>query len=294
MGDFQGLPTRTISNGLISLDVLLSAGPRIVRFSAYGGDNLFADIPTVVQTEYGKFSYRGGHRLWIAPESMPRTYIPDDHGVSIEEVSDGVRLTGSIEAGTGIKKTIEIQIAEDRASVTLEHTLQNNNSWQVELAPWTLTMFKLGGTVILPQPMDNVDKAGLLPNRLLALWHYTNISDPRMILRDDFILIHATQGSSALKIGYLNHQGWIAYFINGCLFRKSFKVASGAKYPDGGCNAETYCNDEFVELESLGPLIFLEPGKSVNFVETWEIYPDLNAPFLSDEVRDLVNRNFGT
>ena len=91
MGDFQGLHTRTLTDGLISLDILLTGGPRIVRFLAFGGENLLADIPTIVHTEYGDFSYRGGHRLWHAPEAIPRTYIPDDHGVSIAELSDGGR-----------------------------------------------------------------------------------------------------------------------------------------------------------------------------------------------------------
>jgi len=169
MGDFQGLPTRTLTNGLISLDILLTAGPRVVRLSAFGRENLFADIPTIVKTEYGNFSYRGGHRLWHAPEAAPRTYIPDDQGVSITELSDGVSLVGLTETGTGIQKTIEIHLAKDKAAVTLEHILQNNNLWQIELAPWTLTMFQLGGIVVLPQPNGNVDGSGLLHNRLLTL-----------------------------------------------------------------------------------------------------------------------------
>ena len=290
MGDFQGLPTRTLTNGLISLDILLTAGPRIVRFSAFGGENLFVDIPAIVNTEYGDFSYRGGHRLWHAPEAIPRTYIPDDHGVSITELSDGVKIEGSAETGTGIKKIIEIHFAKNQAAVTLEHTLQNNDLWQIELAPWALTMFQLGGTVILPQPNDKVDETGLLHNRLLALWPYTSINDPRLVLRDDFILIHATHNPSALKIGYFNTHGWLAYSFKGLLFRKSFNVMVGSKYPDGGCNSEIYCNDKFVELESLGPLTSLEPGKSVTFTETWEIYPSAEISILPDEVQSLLKQ----
>ena len=46
MSDFHGLPTRILNNGLLSLEFLAEAGPRIVRLSAFGKDNLFADIPT--------------------------------------------------------------------------------------------------------------------------------------------------------------------------------------------------------------------------------------------------------
>jgi hypothetical protein len=289
MSDFQGLPTRIMNNGLISLEYLADAGPRIVRLSAFGKENLFADIPTTVSTPYGNFFFRGGHRLWHAPETLPRTYIPDNDGVSIEKLTDGVRLNGSTEIGTGITKVIEIHLSVDQAAVTLKHKLRNDSLWQVELAPWALTMFRLGGTVLLPQPVGNADQNGLLNNRILALWPYTHINDPRLVLRDDFILIRAAPNPSPFKIGYYNTHGWMAYWLNGILFRKTFDISSGAAYPDGGCNSESFCNDRFVELESLGSLVRLEPGGVVNLTETWELYPGLNVPFLSGEICEVLS-----
>ncbi len=44
-----------------------------------------------------------------------------------------------------------------------------------------------------------------------------------------------------------------------------------AEYPDHGCNAEIYCNENFLELESLAPLVYLEPGAGVQHREVWEI-----------------------
>lgn len=288
MSDFQGLSTRILGNGLISLEFLTGAGPRIIRLSAFGKENLFVDIPTSVNTPYGEFFFRGGHRLWHAPEALPRTYIPDNDGLSMEELTDGVRLTGAIETGTGITKCIEIHLSTDQAAVTLKHILRNDSLWQVELAPWALTMFRLGGTVILPQPVGNAGQNGLLNNRNLTLWPYTHINDPRLLLRDDFILIHAVPAPTPFKIGYYNPHGWMAYWLNGFLFRKTFDISSGAVYPDGGCNSESYCNDRFVELESLGPLVRLEPGEEVNLTESWELYPGLNVPFLSGEICGLL------
>jgi hypothetical protein len=292
MSDFQGLATRTLNNGLLSLDYLAGAGPRIVRLSAFGKGNLFADIPTAVSTPHGDFFFRGGHRLWHAPEALPRTYIPDNDGVSIEELTDGVRLSGATEIGTGITKVIEIHLSVDQAAVMLKQTLRNDNLWHVELAPWGLTMFRPGGTVILPQPVGNADQNGLLNNRILAFWPYAHIDDPRLVLRDDFILINAVPGLSPFKLGYYNPHGWVAYWLDGILFRKTFGVSSGAAYPDGGCNAESYCNDQFVELESLGPLVRLEPGGGSDLIETWELYQGLDAPFLSSEICELLSLGY--
>jgi hypothetical protein len=115
--------------------------------------------------------------------------------------------------------------------------------------------------------------------------------DPRMVWRDDFILVRAEAALPALKVGYTNRAGWLAYWRDGLLFRKSFEWQVDTVYPDGGCNAEVYCGDRFVELESLGALGVVAPGQSVQWTETWEIYPSLDVPFLPAEIRELLKRN---
>ena len=64
------------------------------------------------------------------------------------------------------------------------------------------------------------------------------------------------------------------------MFIKRTVSDRAAQYPDGGCNAETYCNDKFVELETLGPVTKLEPGKMVIHEEVWDLYDSLDQPFL--------------
>ncbi len=67
-------------------------------------------------------------------------------------------LETQTEPGTGIRKRIEIQLAPDKPTLTLTHTLINDGMWAVELAPWAITQFRLGGTVILPMPVGNVGR----------------------------------------------------------------------------------------------------------------------------------------
>ena len=52
---------------------------RIIGLIPAGKTNMLADLRNSpdVPTPYGDFHFRGGHRLWHAPEAMPRTYIPD-------------------------------------------------------------------------------------------------------------------------------------------------------------------------------------------------------------------------
>lgn len=263
---------RTLQNEFLTLEYLTHS-LRISGLTPMGKPNLFADLSDEppISTPYGDFYFRGGHRLWHAPEAMPRTYAPDTGELKITELSDGVILETQTEPGTGIRKRIEIRLASDKPSLTLTHTLINDGMWGVELAPWAITQLRLGGTAILPLPLGNVDAAGLLPNRQLSFWSYTRLSDPRLSLRDDFILFHA-DALPPFKIGYFNPHGWLAYYVDDILFKKTFGALSNATYPDNNSNAELYCDHRFVELESLSSLVKLEAGAEVHHHETWEVF----------------------
>lgn len=290
MGDFHGERTGVLENQFVRLEYLANSA-RIVRFSPMGEANVFADLRRPpLQTPYGPFYFRGGHRLWHSPEAMPRTYIPDNDGATVRELGDGIRLDQPAEPWTHIAKSIEIHLDPERACVFLQHELRNEGAWTVELAPWALTMFRLGGVGIFPQPTGNVDSAGLLANRQLTLWPYAHLEDPRLRLRDDFVLIHGDPKLPPFKFGYFNRHGWIGYWLDGLFFVKEFEVPPDPKvYPDGGCNVESYCNDQFIELETLGPLTKLEPGASVLHTEIWKIYTELAPDLIPREIQNMVH-----
>jgi hypothetical protein len=291
MNDFHGLSTGILENDSLRLEYLTTAGPRIVRLILPGRLNLLAELPdAALETSLGTYNFRGGHRLWCAPESLPGTYRPDNDGLKVEEFQEGVRLIGKVDPVSGIVKMIEIQISPDRAKVTLEHELRNTGFRPVNLAPWTLTMLRLGGTAILPQSFGIVDACGMLPNRNLALWPYTQINDIRLLFDDDFILINAGASLAHAKIGYYNPFGWLAYWLEGVLFRKTFDINLNATYTDTGCNAEIYVDNNVIELETLGPLGRLEPGKSFFHTETWEFFDSLDQPFIPSNLQERLEK----
>lgn len=268
---------RFLKNDFLEIEYLTHS-LRISGLKLKGGANIFADLckKPPIPTPYGDFYFHGGHRLWHAPEAMPRTYVPDMGNLKITDLPNGVILETSTEPGTGIRKRIEIRLAPDAPSALLTHTLINDGLWPVKLALWTITQFRLGGTAILPMPVGNLDAAGLLPNRNISFWPYTRINDPRLSLRDDYVLFQA-DALPPFKMGYFNPHGWLAYFLDGVLFKKSFGALAGENYPDNNSNAELYCNDEFIELESLSPLVTLDPGESSQHVETWHLSEGIDS-----------------
>lgn len=274
---------RTLKNEFLEVEYLTHS-LRISGLTLKGKSNILADLShqAPVPTPYGDFHFRGGHRLWHAPEAMPRTYAPDTGELKITDLPHGVILETNTEPGTGIRKRIEIHLAPDQPTVTLTHMLINDGLWTVELAPWAITQFRLGGMAILPLPVENVDAAGLLPNRQLSFWSYTRLNDPRLSLRDAFTLFQA-DALPPFKIGYFNPHGWLAYYVDGILFKKTFGAKHNLTYPDNNSNAELYCNDQFIELESLGPLTKLAPGESCQHHETWELATSIES--LPDDIQ---------
>ncbi len=291
MGDFFGYTTRRLSSHSLELEILENAGPRIVRLSYKGSPNLFAELPGIsVPTTHGDFHYLGGHRLWHAPEAMPRSYIPDEDGLTISEDGQDLVLAGKTEPGTGIRKQIRIELDPEHSIVRLTHTITNCGLWDVKLSAWALTMFRLGGTVIIPMQNKDQNQASLLPDRHFSLWPYSSINDPRLRLDNEFILLHARPEYPSFKIGVFDQQGWMAYWLDEVLFQKTFEVHAYLEHPDYNCNAETYADSDFVELESLAPLTSLAPGVSTRLVETWQLYDSIEQEFISEKLVNAIKK----
>lgn len=289
--NFHGLPARSLENQHLRVEYLTAAGPRIVRlFAAGSSQNLLAEVPDLaIATPHGDLHLLGGHRLWHAPETFPRTYLPDDAGIEIAEIPDGVRLTQPVEPQSGIQKSIELRLDDDRPALTLTHVLANRGLWPVELAPWAITQMALGGLALLPQTQGALDEAGLLPNRQLVLWPYSSWCDARLQPADDFVFIDAQAKVPAVKIGCFSHRGWLGYLNHDVLFVKRFKPQPERPHPDFGCNIECYCNHRFIELETVGPLTPLRPGETATHIERWELHPAAGVARTADGARARVS-----
>ena len=293
---YHGLMTGRMMNNRIFLDYLLEAGPRIVRLGFLDHPtNLLAETPDISwETPHGRYHLYGGHRLWHAPESVDRTHIPDDAAPTINAGEHRVDIFAPVERPTGIQKSMSIHLDPNEPVITIEHTLCNQGDNAIELAVWPITQLPLGGVLILPQNREAVDPHGKLPNRSIQLWPYSRIQDPRVHLEDDVILLEAGNIPESNKIGYLNRTGWLAYLRGDVMLIKHFSPRPDAVHADMGCNVEAYLSGMFVEMETLSPLEWIEPGSAITHQERWELHripappaslPELLAALRSGSLR---------
>ena len=287
--EYHGYATRRLTNDDLWVDVLSTAGPRIIRLGQTGSSrNLLAETPDDGwETPHGRYELFGGHRLWFAPEDPDRVAVPDGHGLVVEDEPNGVRLTGLAEPPTGLVRSMALRLSPGRPGLEVRHELHNVADRSVELAPWSITQLPLGGTVLLPQ-CPATPGHHVRPNRTLVLWPYTSWEDPRFRPRDGLLILDALAGPS-FKLGYFNDAGWVGYVRDGAVLVRRFEPMADRPHPDLGCNVETYIGGRFVELEVLGPLTELAPGATVVLVERWEV---LSADPIVDrsDLRNLTER----
>ena len=115
------------------------------------------------------------------------------------------------------------------------------------------------------------------PNRSLILWPFTDLSDPRFHLGQNYWTIAHDAKRGATKIGINFNVGKIGYFNGGTLFVKSVEFDKAATYPDRDSHIEIFANQEILEVETLGPLTKLKPGGVLEWVEEWELFGDVAA-----------------
>ena len=279
-----------LQNGQVELAVTTDVGPRIIHLGFVGKDNEFATYSDMLGKTGGEeWRIYGGHRLWHAPEDPVRTYWPDNVPVKVEAHDGFVRIIQPVEGSTGVVKEMDVALHPSEAKVRIVHRLINRNLWAIALAPWALSVMAPGGVGIIPMPPRGEHPKDLLPANSLTLWPYTDMSDARWVWGEQFILLRQEPGNGkAQKVGAFVPDGWVAYARRGHLFVKQFPVSEGATYPDLGSTVELFTNGDMLEVETLGPLITLEPGAAVTHTEIWSLAAGVPQPESEQDVIEHV------
>ncbi len=289
-----------VSNGEIEFVMTVEVGPRIIRLAKVDGVNeLFEDLKTEAYTEregykdfWGseRWENMGGHRFWHSPESMPRTYIPHDLPIDYEILENGV--TVSVDAKQIGIRNIMTATMNAEGEITVKHIAENIGQWPMEFAPWCISVFEHGGLEVIPVAKRD---AGYLPNRTVMLWSYSDAKDSRFEMDNKYICMTTSpdgnaENSNAFKMGINCENGFAMYFNHNNLFVKKFGYIDGAKYPDNGCNFESYTNFKIMEIESLGALSNLNPGEKTEYTEVWNLFCDVAKPNSNDEIDKIIEK----
>jgi hypothetical protein len=190
------------------------------------------------------------------------------------------------DAPYGIQKEMVVRLEPRGSRVTVLHRIGNIGQEPTGLAPWALTVMAPGGVEIIPlppkhphpgPPQNARSPKDYAPDQLLVLWPFFDFKDPRWNFGSKYITLHQDAKKGPTKIGLAHRMGWIGYLNGETLFVKRFGYEDGKTYPDNGVNLETFTNEDMLEMESLGPMTKLPPGKTVEHTEHWELIGNVAA-----------------
>jgi len=296
--------THRIGNDGIEIRVVADVGPRIVECRRPGGANLFhLRASELGGRDEREFRFRGGWRLWTAPERRATTYALDNTRCAVARPDSlTLEVEGPPQPEAGVRKSLRVTVDPERPRVRIESHIRSVGERPVLLAPWTLAMLRPGGRAFLPQdvgPPEAFDDV-----RRLILWSYARIEDPRYHVGDRLLEIDSgavvrngarvwlapQRSSDESKVGVDSCAGWAAYLLDGTLFLSRAAVDRGPR-ADAGATLEVYSCRDFIELEHLGVLQSLAAGASATLREDWWLFADVTLPPAvagSDVVRDAL------
>lgn len=289
--DYKGWPNcYRVSNGEIDLVVTGNVGPRVIRFGFVGGQNLFKEFPEQLgRSGEGKFQLRGGDRVWKAPEDPVATWAPDNVPVTVRLTPTGLVATEPVEPLTNLQKEIEISMASSGTAVIVYHRITNRSLFTLEFAAWALTMMAQGGIAVTGFPPRGKHPANLEATNPLVMWAYTNLADSRWRFTRKYLMLRQDpKNGEAQKLGMFNPDTWAAYALSNEVFVKRTTSDRAKIYPDFGCSFETFTNNDFLEIETLGPMTKIAPGQTVEHVEHWGLYRNVVLKEWNDEELDRV------
>lgn len=260
----------SISNDKVDVVVTTDVGPRIIRYGFVGEKNQFFEVPEHLgKVGEKEFRLYGGHRLWHSPEDINRTYVPDNDAVKWYEEEGFVVFEQEKEEFVNVQKIIKIRLDEKSSRVELKHFIKNVGAWPIRFAPWSITMMSPSGRGIMPMCDEDT---GLVPNRTISLWSYTDLEDSRLSFKGGKISLDCdTSKKSPIKIGANITSGVAKYENQDVIFTKEFGYEKNVHYPDKGVNCEMYANDRYLELEALGKLQEVKVNDYALLEESWKL-----------------------
>ncbi len=271
---YRGWPNcYLISNGEVELIITSDVGPRIIRYGFVGGRNMFVELEEDLGKTGGEqWRLYGGSRLWVGPEDPVYSYGADNEPVDIRIAGNVLRARAPVEH-TGVQKQIEVELTETGSEVQVRYRLTNKTIWPLRVAPWALSMMAPGGVAVTTLPPRGAHPEILPPTNPLIVFAFTNMSDPRWSWLEKYIVLRQdANNSDPEKIGLFNPETRGAYLLHGDLFVKKYQAQAGQEYPDMGASYETFTNERFLELETLGPMRTLQTDEFIDHLEVWSLH----------------------
>lgn len=275
-----------ISNGIVEAIVVPQIG-RVMQFRLVGDvvgtfwENRALD-GRQHPTPLGEWLNFGGDKCWPSPQSSwalqqgrpwPPPHAFDGSAMQASLVGEALVLTSVVDAAWGIQVVRHIRVEANQPVLHIRTEYHKVHGPPVRTGIWTVTQFQDPEQVFIPLHPSSKFKDGYV-NLLDTAPAGLTIHDPGIeISTRGRELSLARHRKEYTKIGADGAS--LAWVGRTCAVHIDNEPTPG-DYPDGGCMTEIYTNPDplnYVELETLGPLIIMNPGDCIQQSLRYRIFP---------------------
>ena len=262
-----------MDNGTVEALIVPSIG-RVMQFRFKGGDDVFWENPVTLG---GKMSPKpwdtpgsfGGDKTWPAPQSQwnwPPPDVFDASPLTIEFIDQAVVLRSPVSPRFGIETERRIKLGTRGAVMTIETTYSKKVGDPVEVGVWVITQAVEPEAAFLPIPSGSKFQNGLTTE-------WGNPAKMEGVKMGDELISITRIPSAARKIG--NDASSIVWVGKKTVLRIDSPRIADANYPDDGCSAEIYTNNDpakYIEIETVGPLKKMKVGDQLSATNTYRLF----------------------
>lgn len=252
------------------------AGGRILEYSLKGVNSLYVDPQQNGWKWDGKKSIDpSGGRFDIGPEKTiprhPALWLGTWQGAITGART--ARLISVEDEDTGVQLERNFKLDEKTSKLLCMQTIRNISNDIQYWCHWSRTLAVGGGICIIP-----LTEPSRFPNKYVMYEAGSRINfepeDPNVRVRDGFLEILGPPSNP--KLGVDSYAGWLCYFTrDDLLFVKKFPTYPERPYNEiAGLTVSVWYNQNLMcELEPIGPMGAIMPGKSASFTEVWWLLP---------------------
>lgn len=250
-------------------------GGRVLKYELNGKNVLFVDPKDDGRIwEKGVPIHPCGGRADFGPE---KTVPP--HQILFMGKWTG-RITGPRQAEmmsqkdsvTGVQLIRKFKLAENSSTLEFTQIIRNVSKVTKRYCHWSRTFVKGGGISLTPIRAESRYPKGYLTYGPGPIINFMPEKEENVSVRNGILEI--TGLVKLPKFMTDGTSGWLAYItLDNQLFIKCYPVYPDRYYGEmaAGTASVYYFKDEYCEIEPIGPMESIEPGKEVSFTEIWSL-----------------------
>ncbi|MEI7423844.1 MAG: hypothetical protein WCK18_17200 [Prolixibacteraceae bacterium] len=265
-------------------------GGRVLKYELNGKNVLFVDPKDDGRIwEKGVSIHPCGGRSDFGPEKTVPSHPLLFMGKWTGKIT-GTRqaeLISQKDSITGVQLVRRFKLAENGSLLEFTQIIRNVSKETKRYCHWSRTFMKGGGISLIPLRADSRYPKGYLTYGPGPIINFMPEKEENIGVRDGILEI--TGLVKLPKFMTDGTAGWLAYINkDDQLFIKRYPVYPDRIYGEmaAGTASVYYFKEDYCEIEPIGPMELIAPGKEVSFTEQWLLS---DYPYPRDKKADLQN-----